>query len=290
MYLARRVSFQEYTFLVASAAEGVHDGRMSVGAYPDLQRLSGEMRALETAHGLKSDQYWLIADAPPEYRALNAEWSKAANARLAETLRELEGQAVSSLFESDPGEFDRLRERGWRSFFHRNEPVASLADTIVRYEHEARAAASANAFTAAVILLGAAVEGLLLLRCLRSRTKASRVAAELPRQKRPKDVATPSKWTFDTLIHVCLQAGWLPEISIPSMTVRPDGLAHLLRQMRNYVHPGKVSTERPWIEVDGHDFADAEIVYTTLFTTMYKGAALKTLRGPDHPPPQPDAV
>lgn len=275
IYLARGMSFHEYIFVVASAAETVHEDRISAGSYPELKRLFDEMHAVKLAHGLKSDQFWLIADAPPEYRALDVQWSKASEVRLAETLRDLEGQAASSLFDSDRSEFYRLRERGRRSFFHKDEPVAALADTIIRYEHEARAAALANAFTAAVVLLGAAVEGLLLLRCLHSPKKASRVATSLPREKRPKDVTAHSKWTFDTLIHVCLEAGWLPVIDTASMTVRPDELAHLLRQMRNYVHPGKVSSDHPWIEVDGRDFADAETVYTALFATMHKGRMLK---------------
>ncbi|MGH9622156.1 MAG: hypothetical protein ACRD45_20930 [Bryobacteraceae bacterium] len=36
MYLARKLSFQEYTFMVAHVAEGVHDARLQDGAYPDL--------------------------------------------------------------------------------------------------------------------------------------------------------------------------------------------------------------------------------------------------------------
>jgi hypothetical protein len=279
LLIARRFSLQEYIFMLDSAAEGIHSNRITAGAYPELQRLSDEMRAVEAAHGLNSNQYWPESDGPPEYQALNVKWEKAANVRRAEILRELDGSKTgSALFDSDPNEFHRLRERGRRAFFHKNESVAALSDTIVRYEREARAAAATKAYTAAVILLGAAVEGLLLLRCLRSRTKAARVAAELPRNKRPRDATKPSEWKFDTLIQVCLRAGWLPAIDTPSMTVLPDGLAHLIRRMRNFVHPGKVAVERPWIEVDALDFADAEIVYTTLFATMYKGKVAFTLQ------------
>ena len=278
MLIARRVSFQEYTFLVASAVEGVHDERTFEGAYPEIQDLSAQMRAIEAVHGLESGQYWRIGDAPIEYQELSAKYDDASEKRFIETLRELEGQAVTSLYQTDRAEYARLRERGRRSFFHKDETVSALADTIVRYEEEARTAASVQAFTAAVTLLGAAVEGLLLLRCLRSKKKATTVAAALPRPKRPRDPLTPSQWSFDTLIHVCLAAGWLPEVSTESTTIRPDGLAHVLRGMRNHVHPGKVCMERPWIEAEGQDFADAEIVYTTLFATLSSGPHLKRLR------------
>ena len=45
-------------------------------------------------------------------------------------------------------------------------------------------------------------------------------------------------------------------------------LYHTIRQMRNFVHPGKAATERPWIEVDAFDFADAEGIFTALFATI----------------------
>jgi len=275
MYLARRISFQEYIFLVAHASEGVHDGRINDGAYPELKSLSSSMRQVELAHGLTPGQYWLIKDAPPEYRRLSTKWNAAAHRRLSETVTELEGQAAAALFQSDTIKFKRLRERGRRSFFHKDELVPALADTIKRYEREARASAEAGAFTAAVTLLGASMEGLLLLRCLRSRAKASRIAKELPKKQRPRDPSSPARWSFDNLIQICLRAGWLPVVHTSAVSFRPDGLAHLLRQMRNYIHPGKVCADRPWIEAERRDFEDAEVIYTTLFSTVFRGAMLK---------------
>jgi hypothetical protein len=275
MYLAREISLQEYTFLVANAAEGVHDARIQAGVYSDLAELSKLMREIESAHGLKAGEYWLIKEAPADYRSLNSQWDNRALERLSQTLVELEGQAVSALFRTNRREYDRLRERGRRSFFHKDEFIRALVDTIKRYEREASASAAAGAFTAAVTLLGASVEGLLLLRCLRSQTKASLVAASLPAKKRPRDPKSPVHWTFNNLIQVCLAAGWLPIIDTTTMEVRPDELAHLLRQLRNYIHPGKVCNERPWIETERRDFDDAEIIYNTLFATVFKGALLR---------------
>jgi hypothetical protein len=59
------------------------------------------------------------------------------------------------------------------------------------------------------------------------------------------------------------------------LAVRPDGLADLLRHLRNCIHPGKVCTVRPWIEAEQRDFEDAEMIYTTLFSTVFNGAFLK---------------
>jgi hypothetical protein len=270
LHVARRLSFQEYLFILHAASEALFFGRMNSGTYPELRRLAKKMQSVEEAHGLTKDEYWRKSDAPPEYRALAKRWDRAARAREAEVLHELDASKIAhALFNNDPRDFDRLRERGRRAYFHKDETVAALNDAILRYEVEAKAAARAKAYTAAVVLLGAAVEGMLIVRCLNSRRKAAQVAAALPRGKRPKEESAPSTWRFETLIEVCLRAGWLPAVDLRSVTVLPVGLAHTIRQMRNFVHPGKAATERPWIEVDAFDFADAEGIFAALFATIH---------------------
>ncbi|HWG87109.1 MAG TPA: hypothetical protein VN679_04945 [Candidatus Acidoferrales bacterium] len=279
MYLARKLSFQEYTFMVAHVAEGVHDARLQGGAYPELTSLSESMREIEKSHGLNPDQYWSTSEAPDDFLEVSAKWDDAETDRFGETLKELEGNSAANLFKTNRDEYNRLRERGRRSFFHKDEFKHALIDTIKRYEREASASAEAGAFTAAVTLLGAAAEGLLLLRCLRSHKKASEVAAALPSKKRPHKPGEPATWSFDNLTRVCLAAGWLPTIETATLAARPDGLADLLRGLRNYIHPGNVCTFRPWVEAEERDFEDTEIVYTTLFSTVLKGALLKEYSG-----------
>src|SRR6185436_19402096 len=104
-------------------------------------------------------------------------------------------------------------------------------------EADARRAAAIGAYAAAVSLLGAGLEGLLLLRCLRSKKKAIRVAKSLPKADRPGKPTEPTTWRFDQLIDVCLKAGWLPRVNTNVAVYESGGLAHLLRDMRNHVHP-----------------------------------------------------
>lgn len=275
MYLARRISLQEYVFMVAHYVEGVHEGRIASKTYPELEQISLGMRNIEQEHGLGPNEYWQTRDAPPEYRQLSSEWSAAADRRLTETMNELEGHEVASLFASNKGEFERLRERGRRSFFHKDELIPALVDTVKRYELEAKAAAQAKAFTAAVTMLGAAMEGLLLLRCLRSKTKAIQSAKVLPSKLRPKDPGSLTRWSFDNLIQVCLHAGWLPLIETTTLSIKPDGLAQLLKQMRNQVHPGRACSDRPWIEAAQREFDDAELIYATLYAVVFRGSMLR---------------
>ena len=264
--------------MVASAAEGVNDGRIADDGYPEIVELFTKIRAIEIAHGLAPGEYWANGEAPDEYVNMNSQFEAATEKRLIETFRELGAEDIASLYIADREEFDRRRERGRRAFFHKDEVLPALTDTVVRYELEARKAATAGAYTAAIALIGAAVEGLLVLRCLRSKTKAMTVAASLSRPKRPRPQEDPTKWKFDTLIETCLAAGWLPAISTTIATISPAGLAHSLRQMRNYVHPGKVATERPWVEADEIEYTMAESIYATISSTVTTTKRLKNLR------------
>jgi hypothetical protein len=99
---------------------------------------------------------------------------------------------------------------GGEQYFHKDELALVLKDVIVRYEEDARRAASARSYSAAITLLGAGMEGVLLLRCLRSKKKALGVATALPKRRRPRFTDDPRTWSFQTLIDVCLAAGWLP--------------------------------------------------------------------------------
>jgi hypothetical protein len=185
-----------------------------------------------------------------------------------ETLREFGLNDLADLRERNPEEYERLWERGRRSVFHQDELILALRDIVVRYEEDAKRAASASAYSAAVTLLGAGVEGLLLLRCLRSKNKAGRTARELPRRYRPRYPDDPTTWNFDSLIEVCFRAGWLPPVATAVADYNPADLAHLIRRMRNHVHPGKHARDRAWIETDERDYRDAEAIYLILLSTL----------------------
>lgn len=278
MFMARRISEQEYVFLAAIAAEQIHDSRIQDRAYPELEDVERRIDLIRQRHGLTDDQYWSAGDGPREYRDLCGAYDSICQRRFVETLNEFDLHDIASLVQSDPNEFERRRERGRRAFFHDDEMVPALTDIVVRYETDARKAASVGAYSAAITLLGAAVEGLLLLRCLRSSRKAQKVAASLPAKKRPRKTGDPTAWTFDVLIDICMLAGWLPEVPTQLAILRPDALAHILRRMRNYVHPGRVAKERPWIEADEHEYNDAEAIYTTLFATVSRPHARRKLQ------------
>lgn len=271
MYTSRIISTQEYVFYAISPVEKIHEARQMDGVYEtELGPISKKMREIEGQHGLTPDEYWPLGKGPEEYNRLNKQWDDVAESKFIEVLREFGLGDLADMKVEDPERFDHLRERGRRAVFHRNEQAPAIRDVVVRYEENARRAASVNAYSAAVTSLGAAIEGLLILRCLKSPKKAGRIAGRLSKRIRPRFQDDPTAWRFETLIEVCYEAGWLPPFETDTARFDAVGLAHLLRLLRNYVHPGRHFRERPWSEIDKRDYNDAEAIYTVLYKTLGK--------------------
>jgi hypothetical protein len=275
LYVSRRISTQEYVFFAGSPVEGLSESRVLND--PELKSIIEAIEQVQKQHGLSDDEYWPLGGGPEEYRRLSDSFDDVCERRLLGALQEFGLNDLAELKEHHPDEFDRLRERGRRSVFHRAEHVHAIRDVVLRYEQDARRAASAKAYSAAVTSLGAGVEGLLLLRCLRSKAKAARVAERLPKRLRPRFTDDPTTWAFESLIEVCLRAEWLLPVETSVAQYSSGGLAHLLRTMRNHVHPGKQARERPWCETDERDYQDADAIYVVLLCTLAR------IRRPDKP-------
>lgn len=270
LYAARKIHRQQYVYLAARPIDSLVHARVMDGSYNhELDPINAHIRSLQIEHGLdrEAGEYWPVGTGPSEYRQLSDLYDKVLGEKFIEALREFELHDLAALKKHEPKEFDRLVERGRRSFFE-DDSAAALRDLVVRCEHEARRAASAGAYLSAVVSLASGVEGLLILRCLRSPQKAQRVASKLPRHSRPKKPAEPLTWHFDQLTKVCLTAGWLPPVDGSLGTYSPPGLADVLRMMRNNVHPGRQALERPWVEVDKRDYEDALAIYTIVLSAL----------------------
>ena len=269
LYISRRISRSQYVVFASMPVETLNEERWFDGTFDsELHEIQEQIDTLDKQSGLPQNHYWPKGQAPQEfqsrYEALETQYSAVIESHFISALREFGLADIADLRESDTEEFERLRERGRRSVFHKGEHVRVLKDIVVRHEEEASQAASAKAYAAGVILIGAALEGLLLMRCLRSRQKAIRTAGTLSKRQRPLQPDDPSKWKFETLISTCLSAGWLPRVSTEYAQYAPASLADILRNMRNLVHPGRCMRESPWSETDERDFKDAEAIYITL--------------------------
>jgi hypothetical protein len=105
--------------------------------------------------------------------------------------------------------------------------VQGLKEELEKRWREAQRCAHVEAYTAAVIMMGSILEGLLLARAQLSSSTAYQS------QKAPRDKAgkTPPihDWTLSTLIDVAADVGWLK--------MDRSKFSHALRDSRNVVHP-----------------------------------------------------
>ncbi len=198
LYAARRISTAEYVIYACHPVESIHDDRWLDGGYDgELGSINNALDRIKGEYGLKPDEFWRRGDGPEEYIRLEAEYDAILERKFIEVLDEFGLKDLAQLKRQDPKKFDQLRERGRRIVFHPDEFAPAVRDVVIQYENEARQAANAGAYSAAITCLGAGIEGLLLLRCLRSIKKAQQISQTLPRRIRPRS-DNPDAWTFET--------------------------------------------------------------------------------------------
>ncbi len=271
LYESRRISKAEYVFFATFPVEALHDGRCINKHYEDdLGHLRRAITKIEEKHGLGPDEGWPRNQGPKEHTSLNRQYDAILDDNFIATLREFGLDDLADLRTRSPEEFDRLRERGRRSVFHRDEYTLALQDVVLQCEKEAHEAAAVGAYSAAITSLAAGFEGLLLLRCLRSPRKASRLSRGLRKRVQPQSPDDSNTWRFETLVEVCAAAGWLSVVNTQMGNYDTASLAHILRRTRNYVHPAKRAKERPWSETDEREYQDVHAIYVILLAALGK--------------------
>lgn len=266
LYRSRRISWVRYVFYASIAVEGVHDDRWYGEALaPPLDALNAEMEALEQAGEESSDRY----------QDLEEQRSAAYDEAFIVAFRDLGAADVAELISRDRGFYEEVRERGRRGAHHAGSYNEALRDVVDEIYAEALATAGTSNYRAAITLLGAALEGLLLMRCLRSPIRARRVANDLPRRLRSRAGGDPRTWTFEVLIEVTDRAGWLARLRGPRGEYSPSGLAHSIRAMRNWIHPAREAADRPWEGVFEPDYEVALALYTLVRTAVIKPRSLR---------------
>jgi len=105
--------------------------------------------------------------------------------------------------------------------------VPGLKEELEKRWREAQRCAHVEAYTAAVIMMGSILEGLLLARAQLSPAEAYQ-SQKAPRDKTGKAHAIHD-WTLSSLIDVAADHGWLK--------VDRSKFSHALRDSRNVVHP-----------------------------------------------------
>ena len=116
-----------------------------------------------------------------------------------------------------------------------NEKDNFLRKIILRYHSEAERCASVRAYYAACVMIGAALEAMLVQMCILFEDEVAQAVLRLPRK--PKGPI--EHWGLDDLIRIAVAVGWLPTRRGLHLAEPGIGeLAHLIRRLRNLSHPG----------------------------------------------------
>ncbi len=237
-FSAGEISEDDFAFYRRYALEHlVHESRWLNGNYEDvLGPISESIAQLQSEYGLTKDEYYPRGEGPPKYIELNAEYERQLDKKLIEVFREFGADDLAEIFLSNKENFYAHSELGRKSIFIDNE-VDRLNELAIGYEREAKLSQEGEAYLSASIMLCAAIETRLLIKCISNEQQARKAAIELGLTNKVLKSKKPQAWKLETLIEVSAQAGWIHNVETERFIFRGKDIAHLLREVRNRVHP-----------------------------------------------------
>ena len=265
--LANRLSFPEYVAQASFWAGRIHEGRMESGFYAaELEPIENAIQQVENDYGLESGEFWYRNQGPLEWQELNRRFDIKSETLRIDVLREFHLEDLADLSETDPARFDELYRVGFPSSVTKPADEARLEALLVRYRRESSAAEASQAFYSAAATRGAALEALLLLRCIREPDRVTEALENLPARGRLRN--EPFGWTLGQLIFVAHAAGWLPSIAVEGSTVETRRLAESIKHLRNLLHPGRHLRESAGFELDEENLYDARTALVVLESVL----------------------
>jgi hypothetical protein len=135
----------------------------------------------------------------------------------------------------------------------------ALMPLVERFHREAQRAAKARAYHAACVMLGGALEGLLLAMATIQSDDVETYVAALPATRRPPKRA--QDWSLYHLLRLAAALQWLPSRKNKYSRTRPAEWLHFIRELRNLAHPGKHIRDYPQLRVRSAHWKDAEALF-----------------------------
>jgi hypothetical protein len=266
LYEGGRLSYEEHAFLAVRPVISVFEDRWLDDAYSaEVAPLNRRMEDLACLSFNEESERWLSEASAREYAKLEAEVEAILNRKEVEVLHEFGLTELADLREHQPEVYQRVIERGRRASFHPEAQVHALRDAIATMQEEAELAGTAGAYSLGAAAYGAAIEGMLALRCMRAPRKSRKLATAISAKKQPP---SPLRWSFDLLIDVCEAAGWLPRFATEEIGHSTAGWAHYLRELRNRIHPTRTVREHPWVTLGQRDFETARAVHDIVVAAL----------------------
>ena len=200
---------------------------------------------------------------PDDYEELNKIYDGILDRHFDEIMNDYGLGDLVDLKNIDRESFEDLRERGRRIVFDENiSDITILKDCIMSYEKESQRSAENGSYLAAIISIAAALEGILIIKCLNSIELSINKLKEI--SNKPIKNKNPMDWKFETLIKVCSSAGFFDPVNTGMASFCPRILSDSLRKMRNYVHPSRMMKDRAWVKTTNKEYQFYKSIYILL--------------------------
>ncbi len=270
LYTAGRMSYDMAYFMISWSVETlIRDTRCLEGVYDtELSPINERLERIRGKYGLSEDEHWPQGEGPPEYQVLINQYDAILDKKLIEAFVEFGMPEIGTEFEAGPEKHNRILENGLHAYFGEEASnIDTLQILIETYEQDAEVSFESGAFYAACALLGAALEGCLLDKCLREPKEASSAISKLVSKDKPAS-SNPLHWSLSILLRVCDAAGWLPILEGNEVFHQLSGWGHYLNRMRNKLHPGNHLRFLPSRQLEESDYSDLLSIYLLIKNTI----------------------
>jgi len=122
------------------------------------------------------------------------------------------------------------------------------------YVDEANKCYEAKAYFAGCVMLGSALESILLV-MVSQYPEEINTLKKFP--KRSGKVFAPVEWTLSDLLNVAAELNWLPRKFKKTEEREKDDDARIIQEIRNLVHPGKYLRSNPALDITEQHFSNS---------------------------------
>ena len=262
LYNSSELSIEGYYFYQQFSIESlIFESRMMNGVYDsELNPINDKMSLVEKKHGLNNDEYWTIEEYPPEYKKLNDEYEKVLDQNTELLYKKYTPKEIYNQYVNNNSEFIKIAQKGYISKSNKDE-IERLIELSNVYQKEAEISEKNQAFLASSILLGATIETKMIIKCLKNTNKIQTAIKKMGIPNNEIRSKNPLDWTLNTLIKVCDNCEWLPDIESDKYTFKTNNISHFLRLTRNLVHPGIIIKKEKTLPLDSLKFSTLKESY-----------------------------
>jgi len=110
------------------------------------------------------------------------------------------------------------------------------------FDEEIEKCRRANAYFAGTVMIGAAIEAILLAMTYTLSDEELKNIISKVKEKFKKELSCDrKKWALDDLIKIAITCGWIPYKGAedPDEGALGDWLLNYVKEIRNFIHPGK---------------------------------------------------